>query len=75
MYRINEQGTKNLRIIKNNYYSKKMEITPNYVSAILNNGQKCSALIAKSFISIYMKLPLDDEQISEKLKEYFDMVA
>ena len=71
MYFIREEKKEEIKKIRTNYYSKKLGITPNFVSNILNGRIKCTEITARGIISIYYDISLNDTRIEELLEEYF----
>lgn len=73
MYKINEKEAEILRGMKNEYYSIKLNITPQYLSGIFN-GAKCSGLLAKGIISVYFNISLNDPRMDELIEKYFTKI-
>ena len=70
MYKINEENVQTLRGMKNEYYATRLDITPQYLSGIFN-GAKCSGILARSILSVFFNISLNDSRIDEYLKKYF----
>lgn len=70
MYKVNENTVNILRGMKNEYYSARLNITPQYLSGVFN-GAKCSGLLAKGILSVYFNISFNDSRIDEFLEKYF----
>lgn len=74
MYKIKSNLVESIKDGRTNIYlAKQLGLTANYVGMILG-GYKCTTLIAKALISMKEKINIDDDDMEELLKYYFDKI-
>ena len=72
MFLLRDEKKEDIKKIRNIIYQKKTGLTKTYLSAILNRRIKCSKVTAKALLSVAFDISFYDEQMEEKLKEYFE---
>lgn len=73
MWKIKEEKREVLKKIRNIYYAKVLGRSKVHISQALS-GYSCSTSTAKGMLSIYFKIPMDDEQMNKLLVDFFDEV-
>lgn len=74
MYEIILNEVERLNKITGTYYAERLEITPQYLSNVLNGKLPVKAPIAKGIISISYNISIDDYRMEELLNRHFKKI-